>query len=72
MASAVLVESKIRLVFDKGTDGEGKPVTGGKTINNVKKDATPENLIAAAQAIASLQIHPLVDVERNDKQLLSN
>lgn len=72
MATAVLVDSKIRLVFDKGTDGEGKPVTGSKTFNNVKKDATPDNLMAAAQAIASLQIYPLVDVERNDKQLLSN
>lgn len=72
MASAVLVDSKIRLVFDKGTDGQGKPVTRSKTFNNVKKDATPENLLAAAQAIASLQKNPLLDVERNDKHLLSN
>ncbi|PKR83810.1 DUF1659 domain-containing protein [Heyndrickxia camelliae] len=66
MAETLLKESKLKLVFDNGVDGEGKQLFKSKTFSNIRLDSTPDELQSAAQAIASLSQKALYGVERND------
>ncbi|MFC0271716.1 DUF1659 domain-containing protein [Metabacillus herbersteinensis] len=71
MAEAYLLDSQLRLVYNVGIDEEGKAILKSKNYNNVKTTATAEQLLQAAQAIASLQTETLEAVERNDSQQLT-
>jgi hypothetical protein len=66
MAQTLLKDTKLKLIFDNGVDGEGKPVFKNKTFSNIRLDSTPDELQNAAQAIASLSQKALYGVERND------
>lgn len=66
MAEAMLLESRLRLLFETGIDEKGNPTFKTKTFNNVKKTATADQLHATAMAIASLSDYLLDSVERND------
>ncbi|MGV3465470.1 MAG: DUF1659 domain-containing protein [Heyndrickxia sp.] len=66
MAETLLKESKLKLVFDNGVDGEGKQLFKNKTFSNIRLDSTADELQSAAQAIASLSQKALYGVERND------
>ena len=66
MAQALLEGTKLRLVFEVGIDGDGKPILRAKTFSNVTKAATAEQLSQAAQAITVLCKDTLNKVERND------
>ena len=66
MAQAALIDSKLRLVFEIGMDEKGKILYKTKTLNNVKSEATPDQLFQTAQALAVLCNDPLNTVERND------
>ncbi|MBO1511870.1 MULTISPECIES: DUF1659 domain-containing protein [Metabacillus] len=66
MAVATLLDSQLSLVFNMGVDENGKDIYKRKNYNNVKTSATPDQLLQAAQAIASLQSETLTFVERND------
>jgi hypothetical protein len=66
MAQALLEGTKLRLVFEAGVDGEGKPILKAKTFSNVTKAATADQLSQAAQAVAALCNDTLNKVERND------
>jgi hypothetical protein len=66
MAVATLLDSQLSLVFNMGVDENGKDIYKRKNYNNVKTSATPDQLLQAAQAIASLQTETLTFVERND------
>ncbi|MGY3715176.1 DUF1659 domain-containing protein [Sutcliffiella cohnii] len=70
MAQAVLENTQLRLIFEVGLDEHGNVQFKTKNYNNIAIDATNEGLIAAAQAISSLQVHPLDAVKRNDLQLI--
>ncbi|WP_243291685.1 DUF1659 domain-containing protein [Bacillus sp. FJAT-47783] len=72
MAMTQLMDTQLRLVFQNGVDEEGKPKLKNKNFNNVDTTATADQLYAAAQAIASLQKKPLVAIERNDSQQITN
>ncbi|RHW40281.1 DUF1659 domain-containing protein [Neobacillus notoginsengisoli] len=67
MAQALLAESRLRLSFETGVDEKGKPVYKSKTFNNLKKEATPDQMHQAASAIAALCKDPLSTVERTDR-----
>ncbi|CEG26962.1 DUF1659 domain-containing protein [Bacillus sp. B-jedd] len=67
MAQALLAESKLRLVFETGVNEKGEPIFKSKTFNNLKKEATPDQMHQAAAAIAALSKDPLSRVERNDR-----
>lgn len=67
MAQAILAESKLRLVFEAGMDENGKALFRAKTFNNVKKEATTDQLFQVAQAVAVLCNDPLTSVERDDR-----
>ncbi|MBU8730708.1 DUF1659 domain-containing protein [Cytobacillus oceanisediminis] len=64
MAQAIIIDSKLRLVFETGLNGQGKPVS--KTYNSVKQSATADQLFTVGQAIAGLSSYPLTELSRND------
>jgi len=66
MAEALLKDSKLKLIFDNGVDGEGKQLFKSKTFSNIRLGSTADELQSAAQAIASLSQKSLYGVERND------
>lgn len=66
MAETLLKESKLKLIFDNGVDGDGKQLFKSKTFSNIRLDSTPDELQSAAQAIASLSQKALYGVERDD------
>ena len=66
MAQALMVDTKIRLSFETGLNDKGEPVYRSKTIGNVKKTASADQIYEAAEALASLSSDPLVTVVRND------
>ncbi|MDR7002886.1 DUF1659 domain-containing protein [Neobacillus niacini] len=66
MAQARLATTKLRIVFETGVDGEGNPILKAKSFNNIKKEATADQLYQAAQAIFVLCNDTLNRVERTD------
>jgi len=72
MAQSLIQQSQLRLVFEVGTDEAGKPMYRRKSFNNIKVTATPEQLLAVSQALASLQAYPLAQIERSDMHFITN
>lgn len=66
MAQAIIIDSKLRLVFETGLNGQGKPVYKSKTYSDVKQSATADQLFTVGQAIAGLSSYPLTELNRND------
>lgn len=66
MAQAKLAESKLRLVFEAGVDDKGTPIYKAKTFNNIKKEATADQLLQVANALSVLCSDTLSRVERAD------
>ncbi|NHM32311.1 DUF1659 domain-containing protein [Neobacillus terrae] len=66
MAQAMLAITRLKMVYDAGMDDNGKPLYKTKTFNNVKKDATADQLLQTARALAALSNEPLSTVERID------
>ena len=66
MAVSQVQQSSMVLVFDGGPDDEGNAIKKRKSFNNVKSDATPDQLYTVAQVLTALQQYPLILIERND------
>lgn len=66
MAVADRKNSQLRLVFYDGEDSYGEPIYKVKSFNNIKADATTDQLFTVATAIVSLQERPLYNIERKD------
>ena len=67
MAVADMTNSQLRLVLHDGNDPiSGDPVYKAKSFNNVKTDATADQLFLIANAFAGLQERPLFNIERKD------
>lgn len=66
MAVTMLMDSQLRLTYENGMDEKGNVLMKRKNYSNIKLTATPDQLLTAAQAIASLQTQSLLLVERND------
>ncbi|GGJ98712.1 hypothetical protein GCM10007063_21250 [Lentibacillus kapialis] len=67
MALQHMVNSRMRLILDDGVDEmSGKQLFKTKGFNNVKTEATADQLYAIATSVSGLQQRPLVEVERND------
>ncbi|WP_440895082.1 DUF1659 domain-containing protein [Amphibacillus sp. Q70] len=72
MAQADTIQSRLQLFFELGIDEDtGKIITKTKSFNNIKTEATAEQLLNIAHMLASLQQYPLHEVRRNDVSLLS-
>lgn len=66
MAQGMLKDTQMRLLYETGLNDKGEPVLKGKTFNNVKKEATVDQIYQAALAISGLCSYTLNSVERND------
>ncbi|WP_079529650.1 DUF1659 domain-containing protein [Halobacillus hunanensis] len=64
--------SQLQLVFENGTDEKGNVKYRTKSFNNVKMDATADQLYNVAIALVPLQQRLLSMIERNDSAILTN
>lgn len=72
MAIAEKVDSRLQLIFIAGFDEiTGDIITKTKSFNNIKTEATTEELLRVTEALVSLQQYDLQAVRRNDTSLLS-
>ncbi|SHK14488.1 Protein of unknown function [Anaerobranca californiensis DSM 14826] len=63
----MIENSRLVLVLERDVDDEGNSIKINRTFNRVKTDASNEGLKEVAEALASLQIYPLLDVMRIDQ-----
>jgi hypothetical protein len=66
MATATHFDARLSIAFDAGVDPEGNPVSKSKSFNNVKTDATNDQLYEIVQAIAPLQQYSVISIERDN------
>jgi len=65
--SATKYDSDLVIKVQTGTDpGTGEPVVRLRRYTRVKPEATHEAVYTVGQAIAGLQVHPPVDITRQD------
>lgn len=62
--------SRITIVRETGSE-DGKAILKSKTINNVKSDATHQDIFEVVQALSQLFSHPIVYIERVDSGILT-
>lgn len=67
MALALITDLKLGLVFENGTDSNGKLKYKKKSFANVRLNATEDQLLQTAEALAGLQSLKLVRVERDNE-----
>jgi len=67
---SIATGSVLRLQLQTGVDNEGNPVFRNKSLNNIKPEATDQELYDIAQALAGLQQHTLTAVLRVDNSRL--
>lgn len=63
--------SRLTLVKTVGFTEGGKPVYKGKTYNNVKEDATHQDVYEVALALGDLGEHEIFRVERHESGSLN-
>lgn len=66
MAQAMIKDSNLRLIFETGMDTNGEPIFKAKAYNNIKKEASVDQVYQVALAIANLSSYSLSAIERND------
>lgn len=66
MAQAMIKDSNLRLIYQTGLDTNGEPIFQAKSYNNVKKEATADQVHQVALALSALCSQPLSSVERFD------
>ena len=67
MAISHVYRTQLKIGFENGIDPDtDRVIVKRKTFNNVKPEATADELYAVAEALASLQQLPLFEVERSD------
>ncbi len=67
---AILQYSRLILRLETDVNDEGESVIANRSYNRIKPDASNEDVKAVAEAMASLQIYPLLDVIRVDENKL--
>lgn len=64
--------STLRMQFHTGVDGDGDPIYRTKSLTNVKTDAADQDIYDVAQALAQLQEHTLMTIQRVDSAVLED
>lgn len=64
--------STLQLVYDMGTDEDGKKISRRRSYTNVKSEAADQDLFDVALAIAGLQTNVINQVLVNEKTELVN
>ncbi|MRG86028.1 DUF1659 domain-containing protein [Salinibacillus xinjiangensis] len=70
MAMAQPLRSSLKLIFETGVGDDGNMEYKSKSFNNVKTDATPDQLMAITNAVTPLQQLALYEVQRNDSAII--
>ena len=65
MAIKMTRDSKLRVVFQTGLTGEGKPIYKTKSYANVAEDVTPDQLQQVGEALASLSTYPMGGIQQS-------
>ncbi len=63
--------SSIKFSLDCGVDGKGKTIVKGKSFNNLKSDATDDDIYEVVESVMGLQDFTLLKVNRIDNATLS-
>lgn len=72
MAVAKTVNTRLQLELEDGLDLEtNKVILKSKSFNNVKTDATTEQLLSVAMVLVPLQQRELHSIKRNDTELIT-
>lgn len=66
MAEAIILDSKLRILFEIGLNEKGETLYKAKTYSNIDKNATADQLFETAQALGQLSVYPVLGVERTD------
>jgi hypothetical protein len=67
MAVADMMKSTLQLVLQDGIDSEsGSPILKSKSFNNIKTNATADQLYTIATALVELQERQLHNINRRD------
>ncbi|RFU70977.1 DUF1659 domain-containing protein [Peribacillus saganii] len=66
MATQSLMTSTLRIDFENGMNEKGEPIIKRKAFSNIQSGVTADQLLQAAQALASLQVHPVIAIIRQD------
>lgn len=73
MAISNVYRTQLKIGFENGLHPDTNEVmVKRKTFNNIKSEATADQLYAVAEALASLQQLPLYEVERSDHAEIIN
>ncbi|MEL1135509.1 DUF1659 domain-containing protein [Desulfitobacterium sp. THU1] len=64
--------STLVVVYQSGTTPAGAPITRQKGLTNVRHDASEQALYDVAQALFSLTLHPVIDVNLSRNFQLSD
>lgn len=62
----MITDSRLSILFDIGLNAEGMPIYKTKSFNNVKMEATDEQLSAIVDALTPLQQYTVEKVERTN------
>jgi hypothetical protein len=66
----MIENSRLVLVLERDVDDEGNSITFNRTFSRVKPNTSNEDLKEVGEALASLQIYPLLDLLRVDQSKL--
>lgn len=65
------IDSRIKVTYDYGVDGEGKAVTKTKALTNVKAAAVDQDLFDIVAALSGLQSNSVIRIIREDNATLA-
>ena len=63
--------SSLKIKLSLGLDDDGKAIVRSKTFGALKHNALADNVLAVADAFASLQQHELMEVVKQDNTSIS-
>lgn len=63
--------SSLKVKFDCGLNDTGKTIVKSRTYSNLKPDATNLDVYNVANALASLQQHPVLEIAKIDNTTLA-
>lgn len=66
----VIVNSRLVLRLETDVDEQGQSIITNRAINRLRPDASNDNIKEVAEALAALQIFPLLGIVRIDENRL--
>ncbi|XTR36939.1 DUF1659 domain-containing protein [Paraclostridium tenue] len=63
--------SALKIKLDAGLNDDGKTIVKSRTYNNVRPDATSQDVLDVAKAIINLQVHDELEILKQDNTILN-